>query len=1147
MSDTTTVRVANEESTTVIATGSIGPPGPPGEPGPPGDVGPAGNDGAPGPPGPPWDTVFPMLLQPDTDVEVLIVKGAIAGSQTLPLVQYEDTAGTVLGGVSATGNVGIGATPAPTQTLLVKNNADIVGSIVKGFSGQTQDLQQWQDSTGAVLASMDATGNSFLGRISGKQVVIGASTIPSGSVGKLHVQPVASAPTSPIVSVRAGATQTTNLQEWQDSTGAILNSIASGGNSYLAQTSGVQVVLGATSLPSGTVGKLHVQPSVSAPTFPNISVRAGATQTTNLQEWQDSTGAIVAAVDVTGRNGVFGTAQTASGISVLGTHPSTATTILGIDAGYTAPGTATANVYGVRSRVTTMGTAVAAVYGFRSLNNIVGAGSITNNYGYFGDNQGATGVTNAYGMWIAQQTGASGNNIALVVSSTSTGFSVSGDGKNIAIGGSVGGGALLLLGTGTHTNTALNIDGFLSNYTAPTTATTTAYWFRSAPRLTASGTYGTVTGYRATAPNFGSATSITNSNGMQIENHGNAIVTNAYGLYVFGQSGATGVNCCIAAGVGATASLWLAQATAPTDISGGILFTSSKDAGLYRNQARGLQVEGYSGGALSSFTFSVNAATSAAGLLAWNTAGSNRWVMLKNSSAESGSNAGSAFEFRNYDDSGTEITPRMLTITRSTGLWDFFSGKFQINNGGQLGVGTAVNSIYMVGVVGSHSGTATSLYSVAADAQVPSTTTVAAYGLYGRIRTAASAFTLASAFAVRASQAVIGAGSSITTSYGVYVQNMGNANITNAYGIWIEAQSGAATNNVPFVINAIGTYSIDSQGRVAMGSNTNINMLYALGSGGAHPGTGASVYGISSDSAAPATATTQQAAYHGRYRTAASAFTLNQAYVFVADTPVVGAGSAITTAVGVRVENQGNAAVVTSYGVFIATQSGSSANNYALAIGGAGTYGINSSGQVGAGSGIGGAAAIRMYLLGGTHPGTGTQLYGFDSEITVPATTTSAYYSMYSQVRTVASAFTLSGGYAFFAESPTVGAGSTISQQYGLFVKNQGASGVTNAYGIWIATQSGAATTNLPIVIGGATVWSVDSQGRMGVGQSLSASAMINVLGASSHPGSTVTLHGIVNQPLFLLRLPLVLMYIMVTFVRQLQRLQWLQGVYSMQ
>jgi len=41
MSDTTTVRVVNDEITTVIATGTIGPPGPQGEAGPPGPTGPA--------------------------------------------------------------------------------------------------------------------------------------------------------------------------------------------------------------------------------------------------------------------------------------------------------------------------------------------------------------------------------------------------------------------------------------------------------------------------------------------------------------------------------------------------------------------------------------------------------------------------------------------------------------------------------------------------------------------------------------------------------------------------------------------------------------------------------------------------------------------------------------------------------------------------------------------------------------------------------------------------------------------------------------------------------------------------------------------------------------------------------------------------
>jgi hypothetical protein len=1026
----------SENSTRVIATGVIGPPGSPGVPGPPGEPGTPGADGVAGPPGPPGED----------------------GTITSPVIAPDDIS---------------------------------VPIVVRGHSAtQSADLFEAQDSTGAVLASIAADGSSYLAQVSGTRVVLGSVGLPSGTVGKLHVQPSVTAPTFPNISVRPGATQTTNLQEWQDSTGALIDSIAVDGSSYLAQVTGTRFVVGASSLPAGSVGKAHIQHITSTPTMPNISLRAASSQTTNLQEWQANAGTVIAAIDINGRMGFGGGPNSGDIFIGQGIHPGTGTNVFGGVMDYTTPATASSSAYGFYARHRTATSAsVSAVYGFYAAGmNSLGSGStITNLYGVFVTNQPLTGVTNAYGLWIAQQTGASSNNLGIVVSSGSTGFNVSGDGKQVAIGGSIGvsgNGGIVTIGTTTHTSTAVNIDGFLSNYTAPATATTTAYWFRSGPRLTSAATYGTVAGYRATAPSFNSATLVTSCNGMMIENHGNALVTNAYGLYVFGQSGATGINCCIATGIGTTASLWLAQATAPTDITGGILFTSSKDAGLYRNAARGLTVEGYSAGALSSFTFAVNAATAAAGLLAWNTAGSNRWVMLRNSAAESGSNAGANFEFRNCDDTGTEITPRMLSITRSTGLWDFFSGKFQINNSGQLGVGSVATSQYMISLSGTHVGSQTTTYGVVSDIQYLSTSTVASRAFYGRIRTAATAYTVSEGTSFYAAAPTVGAGSTITNQYGLFVANLGLSGVTNAFGVWINAQSSASSLNLPIVVGGTSVWSMDSSGRVAVGTPINPTVSHYLGAGTAHPGTATTLYGLISLWAFPSTTTSSGVGIRSEVRTVAASFTMTSGMAFWATTPTLGASSAITNQYGILIDNQGATGITNAYGVFIGAQAGAATTNLALVIGASSTFAIDSQGRMAiSGSAV---ATDRCFGSQGTHPGTAVTLYGMVNQPIFPATTTTAAWDYYASVRTAASAFTIVQAAGFIAATPSLGASSAITTLSGVFVQNQGATGVTTAYGVYVAAQTGASSTNVGVRIdttGTATLWiGADQSGTAAAG-----------------------------------------------------------------
>lgn len=77
-------------------------------------------------------------------------------------------------------------------------------------------------------------------------------------------------------------------------------------------------------------------------------------------------------------------------------------------------------------------------------------------------------------------------------------------------------------------------------------------------------------------------------------------------------------------------------------------------------------------------------------------------------------------------------------------------------------------------------------------------------------------------------------------------------------------------------------------------------------------------------------ATSQARGVYAGIVTAAAAFTVINAYTYLADAPSLGAGSSITTIDGLRVENQGAANVTNAYGVRIAAQSGASGVNMPL-------------------------------------------------------------------------------------------------------------------------------------------------------------------------------------------------------------------------
>lgn len=103
--------------------------------------------------------------------------------------------------------------------------------------------------------------------------------------------------------LKAAATPTANLQEWQNSTGTVVARVTGAGAAELAGL-----------LVSGNMSGSAIRAQASASTVIGLSVIGAASQSANLQEWRNSGGTVLARVDANGA-GAFLTAintQTAS-------------------------------------------------------------------------------------------------------------------------------------------------------------------------------------------------------------------------------------------------------------------------------------------------------------------------------------------------------------------------------------------------------------------------------------------------------------------------------------------------------------------------------------------------------------------------------------------------------------------------------------------------------------------------------------------------------------------------------------------------------------------------------------------------------------------------------------------------------------------
>jgi hypothetical protein len=270
-------------------------------------------------------------------------------------------AGTELFTIAANGSIGINNPTVSSVTLgVISNSASNVTLALKGAASQTADLQQWVNSAGTVLSQVYASGNARFssGTASGQFLItsdLGNSSwfgiynsstskyygisaqlpSPAGTItlggyydgvgvgGATHNtnSPIfavvtstnATPTTAPIITYDTGetrlraqsagytplkvfgaASQTANLQEWQNSAGTVLAKIRQDGVFSGSYFDGINA--SGTYIQAGSGMDFVARGTDSA----TVRVLGAASQTANLQEWKNSSNTLLSAIDIAG-------------------------------------------------------------------------------------------------------------------------------------------------------------------------------------------------------------------------------------------------------------------------------------------------------------------------------------------------------------------------------------------------------------------------------------------------------------------------------------------------------------------------------------------------------------------------------------------------------------------------------------------------------------------------------------------------------------------------------------------------------------------------------------------------------------------------------------------------------------------------------
>jgi hypothetical protein len=254
----------------------------------------------------------------DTWQSGLYLKSDASGNPRIALLAPTGALGEAVS-IDSAAKVGIGST-APTAQLDVYSGAAArVGQVIRGAASQSVDLLQLQNSAGTNQFRVDQAGMAIANSL-------GVAGSPSGISYAYFTTPSASS--IPVV-IRGAASQSANLQEWQNSAGSILARVHENGD------------ITARVVRSTLAARIQT----SDPSVAPMVVTTAASQTANSMEWQNSGGTALATVSAAGV-GRFENVGTLNGFGVLGYNASGGhATLVRANAAMTNPGANTGRLY----------------------------------------------------------------------------------------------------------------------------------------------------------------------------------------------------------------------------------------------------------------------------------------------------------------------------------------------------------------------------------------------------------------------------------------------------------------------------------------------------------------------------------------------------------------------------------------------------------------------------------------------------------------------------------------------------------------------------------------------------------------------------------------------------------------------------------
>jgi hypothetical protein len=215
----------------------------------------------------------------------------------------DSSSGTSIVDIPYSGLIGFNKIAQTSAQVWINNStAANIGLIVQGAASQTANLQEWQDSGGNILSRVGADGRFYstqidVAHVNASSQIRGTYEVYAGAAGPLGALSAKSWVSNIITIVaRGAASQTADLQQWQSSAGTVLASIDPNGQLRTPQ------ILNTASFNNSRLQMTNTGALLDVGVASNVvlRVRGATSQTADLQQWQNSSGTVLAKIDKDG-------------------------------------------------------------------------------------------------------------------------------------------------------------------------------------------------------------------------------------------------------------------------------------------------------------------------------------------------------------------------------------------------------------------------------------------------------------------------------------------------------------------------------------------------------------------------------------------------------------------------------------------------------------------------------------------------------------------------------------------------------------------------------------------------------------------------------------------------------------------------------